>query len=183
MKYLTSWLIFTAFFLVPTVQAQTATAKISGPDITGTALLVQQTDGTVRVTVIVKGDPKTLTPGLHGIHFHEAGLCEMALTPAFSSAKGHFDPGPSGSSTPVEANHPYHLGDLPNLLVNENGEGKLQTITSRITLSEGPLSIFDSNGTALIIHKNPDLMKAMGTAPEAGGGRLACGVLENKIEK
>ncbi|MGH2472264.1 MAG: superoxide dismutase family protein [Candidatus Limnocylindria bacterium] len=60
----------------------------------------------VRVAVRVAG----LAPGLHGFHIHETGQCEPT---AFTSAGGHFDPGPFGSSSPVDANHPYHAGDLP----------------------------------------------------------------------
>ena len=154
-----------------------AEAKIEGPGITGEAIFSEDSQGFVRVNVEVKGDPKILTPGLHAIHFHAVGSCATRAKP-FSEAGGHFDPGPFGSSLPVEANHPYHLGDLPNLVVNEQGIGKLKTITSRVSLSDSPITIFDADGTALIIHKLPDQMKAGGTADEAGGGRLACGIIK-----
>jgi len=154
-----------------------AKAKIEGPGITGEAIFSEASQGFVRVNIEVKGDPKVLTPGLHGIHFHTVGSCAPGAKP-FSEAGGHFDPGPSGSSTPVELNHPYHLGDLPNLVVNEQGIGKLKTITSRVTLSDSPVSVFDADGTAIIIHKLQDQSKAEGTADEAGGGRLACGIIQ-----
>jgi Cu/Zn superoxide dismutase len=91
-------------------------------------------------------------------HFHAVGSCEAGATP-FSGAGGHFDPGPNGSSTPVEANHPYHLGDLPNLVVDAQGIGRLQTTTSRISLVDSSTTAFDADGTAIIIHANQDQIK------------------------
>jgi superoxide dismutase, Cu-Zn family len=157
-----------------------ATATIAGPGITGTLYLQELRPGVVAVQLSVKGDPAILKVGNHGVHFHETGSCDATTATKFTSAKGHFDPGPAGNSTPVEQNHPYHLGDLPNLEVNAKGEGRLQTVTSRAALSAGPTSLLDADGSAVIIHANPDLEKAGGTAAEAGGGRLACGVIRSK---
>jgi Cu/Zn superoxide dismutase len=81
------------------------------------------------------------------------GLCEA---PGFTTAGSHLDLGPAGSNLPVDANHPYHTGDIPNLIVSSLGNGFLTHISSRITLSPGPLSIFDANGSAVIVHLNPD---------------------------
>jgi Cu-Zn family superoxide dismutase len=118
---------------------------------------------------------KGLTPGLHGFHIHENGVCEP---PAFLTAGGHFDPGPSGNSQP-DANHPFHLGDLPNLVANEAGVAHLNAETSRVTLSPGPLSIFDANGSAMIVHANPDQgITGPPGSGVSGGPRLACGVIE-----
>nr|QUX80119.1 superoxide dismutase [Chroococcidiopsis sp. CCMEE 29] len=156
-----------------------AKAEIRGPGITGYLSMRQEASGYVWVQVEVQGDRAILTPGLHGFHVHEKGICEADAQPAFSTAGGHFDhPNEFGSSTPVEANHPYHLGDLPNIQVDENGKGKLFTLTTRYTLSPGPLTIFDADGSAVIVHKLPDQIKAGGTAAESGGPRLACGVIE-----
>jgi superoxide dismutase, Cu-Zn family len=156
-----------------------ATAQLSGPGITGLATLSENLkDRFVEVRLEVKGDPNVLSSGLHGVHLHETGTCEAEATPAFSTAKGHHDPGPYGNTTPVEANHPFHLGDLPNLSIDAEGQGRLKAITSRVTLTLGPLSLFDSDGSAIILHKNPDLYQAGGTAAESGGARLACGVIQ-----
>ena len=59
----------------------------------------------VEVTVTVTG----LKPGAHGLHLHAVGKCEA---PDFTSAGGHFDPGPNGEPDP-DTNHPFHMGDLP----------------------------------------------------------------------
>lgn len=156
----------------------TAKASIFGPEITGELKLRQISKGVTFVDLSLKGDPTVLTPGLHGIHFHEKAICDEGAQPRFSTAGGHFDPGPFGSSLPVEANHPYHLGDLPNIEINDNGEGRLITATSRISLYESPVSLFDEDNSALIVHQLPDLMIAGGTAAQSGGGRLACGIIE-----
>jgi Cu-Zn family superoxide dismutase len=126
----------------------------------------------VRVVVRVAG----LAPGLHGFHIHEIGLC---AAPTFTSASGHFDPGPFGHSTPVDANHPYHAGDLPNLEANEAGIGHLEYVTSRVTLRQNAgngLSVLDANGSAVIVHQNEDL-GMNGVTGASGGARIACGVI------
>ena len=148
-----------------------ATAQIKGDGITGTATLVERRQGTgtvVDVTVSVKG----LKPGRHGVHLHAVGKCE----PDFAAAGGHFDPGPASNPDP-DANHPYHMGDLPNIEAGANGSGALKAVTTRVTVSDGPLSIFDADGTAIIIHGNPD--QGITGEPKSGvsgGPRVACGV-------
>lgn len=154
-----------------------ARVELTGTNISGTLILTQRNNGLVRIQGDIQSNPATLTPGLHGLHIHAAGVCEPSAQPAFTTTGGHFDPGPFGSEVPVEANHPYHLGDLPNLVVDEQGHARYNVLTSRVTLSQGPLTVFDENGSAIIIHLLPDQQKANGTAAEAGGGRLACGVI------
>jgi superoxide dismutase, Cu-Zn family len=148
-----------------------ATAQIKGEGITGEATLVERRQGTgtvVDVTVSVKG----LKPGRHGVHLHAVGKCE----PDFAAAGGHFDPGPASNPDP-DANHPYHMGDLPNIEAGADGSGSLKAVTTRVTVSDGPLSIFDADGTAIIIHGNPD--QGITGEPKSGvsgGPRVACGV-------
>lgn len=149
-----------------------ATADIAGTGgIKGTAELIEfrnDTGTAVRIIVDVQGDPKVLTPGLHGLHVHETGEC----APSFAAAGGHFDPGPFGQSS-VEKNHPWHMGDMPNLEVDASGHGTLDAVTTGVTLSPGPRSVFDADGSAIIIHAEEDRH----TGKQAGGGRLACGVI------
>jgi superoxide dismutase, Cu-Zn family len=122
----------------------------------------------VDVTVNVKG----LKPGTHGVHLHAVGKCE----PDFAAAGGHFDPGPASNTDP-DANHPYHMGDLPNLEVDATGSGSLKAVTTRVTVSDGPLSIFDTDGTAIIIHGNPDQgITGQPKSGVSGGPRVGCGV-------
>jgi len=160
-----------------------AHADIRGDGISGTAdfrevasEVMGATDpryvvGTVAVEITVK--VRGLTPGAHGVHIHEVGACD----PTFAAAGGHFDPGPHGMSDP-DANHPFHMGDLPNLIANSDGEASFTVRTTRITLSPGPMSIFDDNGSAIIIHGNPD--QGVTGEPKSGvsgGPRAACGVI------
>ena len=142
----------------------------------------------MKIVDIVIDVRRGLTGGKHGVHIHETGACEPC-----SAAGGHFDPGPYGHSNP-DANHPFHAGELVNLNVdklsgyeyNSDGQrvggGTLWTLTTRITLSDGPLSLFDEDGSALIIHTNTDTGCPDGEAAGcAGGGRDACGVIVKDV--
>jgi len=149
-----------------------AHADIKGEGITGTADFSEQKVGTV-TTVGVGLAVKGLKPGLHGVHLHAVGKCE----PDFAAAGGHFDPGPAGNMDP-DANHPFHLGDLPQLLVGANGQGTLNAVTTRVTLSDGPLSLFDADGSAIVLHGNPDAgITGQPGSGVSGGPRVACGVI------
>jgi len=150
-----------------------ARAEIKGEGITGIAEFEEQTKGATRVVMITM-KASGLKPGLHGVHLHAVGKCEP---PGFTAAGGHFDPGPAGNTDP-DANHPFHMGDIPNLEVGKDGTGTLQSVTTRVTLSDGPLSLFDADGTAIIVHANPD--KGITGEPKSGvsgGPRVACGVV------
>ena len=152
-----------------------AHADIKGEGITGTADFVESQQGTgkiVNITVTVSG----LKPGMHGVHLHAVGKC----TPDFAAAGGHFDPGPAGNPDP-DANHPYHMGDIPQLNAAATGPATMKVATTRVTLSDGPLSLFDADGSAIIVHGNPD--QGITGEPKSGvsgGPRVACGVIEKK---
>jgi superoxide dismutase, Cu-Zn family len=156
-------------------QPMRAGAEIKGKNITGTAEFVEQTKGpstVVQISITVSG----LTPGKHGVHLHAVGKCE----PDFTAAGGHFDPGPAGNTDP-DANHPYHMGDIPNLEVGADGKGTMTIFTSRVRLAAGPLSLFDADGTAIIIHGNPDQeITGEPKSGVSGGPRAACGVVTKK---
>ena len=152
-----------------------ATAEIKGKGITGTATFAEHVQGTgkvVEITLSVSG----LTPGKHGVHLHAVGKCE----PDFTAAGGHFDPGPSSNTDP-DVNHPFHMGDIPNLEVGADGKGEMKVMTTRVTLSDGPLSVFDADGTAIIVHGNEDKgVPGAAKSGVSGGPRVACGVLAKK---
>jgi Cu-Zn family superoxide dismutase len=157
-----------------------AMATIAGPGITGEAKLYQEYEGRVRIVLKIEGTTDSkLTPGLHAVHIHETGACDP-----FTAAKGHFDGNvdpqvnPEANVSPGLGNHPYHLGDLPNLKVDENRKGSLYALTSRVTLTPGLTSLFDKDGSAFIIHGLEDQYlpdPPMKDAP--GGPRIACGVI------
>jgi superoxide dismutase, Cu-Zn family len=108
-----------------------------------------------------------------GAHIHTVGRCDP---PDFASAGGHFDPGPAGNTDP-DMNHPYHSGDLLNIVANATGAVVTTSYTTRINLG-GPLSPLDADGAAIIIHQNPDTNQT-GTKGQGGGGgtAIACGVI------
>ncbi|RYF66156.1 MAG: superoxide dismutase family protein [Cytophagaceae bacterium] len=147
----------------------TATANIintTGASI-GTATFTQESTGIVTMSISVTGLPA----GQHGIHFHAVGRAEPST--AFMSAGDHFNPDSKkhGLSNPDGA----HNGDLPNLEVSAQGVGTLATATERITLTAGTKSVFDADGTAIVIHANADDQT---TDPSGNsGGRIAAGVL------
>lgn len=156
-----------------------AKAAVAGPEVSGRAEFTEyDVDGWkyVHLKLTLKGDPKTLVPGKHAVHIHEKGDCECD---GFKCAGGHFDPGPSGNSD-ADANHGYHAGDLPSITIDENGQGELQTITTRVTLSAGPVSILQpEEGTSLMVHGNPDpYTPGESGSGHSGGPRLACGKIE-----
>lgn len=157
-----------------------AKAVIAGPGITGEAHLYEKYEGRVTIKLTLTGTPESkLKPGRHAIHIHEVGNCEP-----FAAAKGHYDGNvdtainPEANVTPGLGNHPYHLGDLQNLSVNDDRTGSLYTITSRVTLSEGLNTLFDQDGSAFIIHEFDDKYLPDPTTKDAPGGpRIACGVI------
>jgi superoxide dismutase, Cu-Zn family len=170
-----TWGVMAAVSDPNVIRAHAVIVGPPGSEISGEVLFTQAAadDNAPEPGVWVVARVQGLTPGLHGMHIHENGICEP---PAYATAGGHFDPGPFGSSTPVDANHPFHMGDLPNLAVNQAGVGHLNAETSRITLSPGPISLFDANGSALIVHLNRDL-GLTGVTGASGGPRIACGVI------
>ncbi len=159
----------------PAAKAPAAHADIKGEGITGSVTLTERKQGTgvvVAYTISVKG----LKPGLHGVHLHAVGKCD----PDFAAAGGHFDPGPAGNPDP-DANHPFHMGDIPNLEANAAGTATLTGVTTRVTLSDGPLSLFDDDCSAIIVHGNPDQgITGAAKSGVSGGPRVACGVFAKK---
>ncbi len=157
-----------------------AKAVITGPGISGEAHLSEEYEGRVRIKLKLEGNQDSKrTPGLHAIHIHETGSCEP-----FSAAKGHYDGNvdpqvnPEANVSSGLGNHPYHLGDLPNLKVDDNRKGSLYTITSRVTLSDGLNTLFDKDGSAFIIHGLEDkYLPDPPTKDAPGGPRIACGVI------
>lgn len=115
-----------------------------------------------------------LEPGVHGFHVHQNASCEPAeddsgeMTAALS-AGGHYDPEDTGTHQGPYAEG--HLGDLPVLTVNEDGEANLPVLAPR-------LSMEDMSGRSLMIHAGGDTYE---DEPHLGGGgpRMACGVVKS----
>jgi Cu-Zn family superoxide dismutase len=129
--------------------------------------------------VSVRASVWRLAPGFHGFHVHAVGEC----VPPFTSAGGHYNP--------TGAAHGDHAGDLPSLLVNNDGTGELAFETDRFSVDE----LFDADGSALIVHAGRDNYANIPTryhshtentfGPDSetratgdAGARAACGVVQ-----
>jgi Cu-Zn family superoxide dismutase len=133
----------------------------------GSAMLTQGPQG---VTISV--EVSNLPPGKHGIHIHGTGKCDP---PDFKSAGGHFDP--FGKKHGFKNPEGAHAGDLPNLEVGPDGKGKIEAIVGGLTLGkEGLATLFGPNGTAVVIHADPD--DEMSDPAGNSGARIACGIIK-----
>jgi len=119
-----------------------------------------------------------LAAGFHGFHVHAIGTCDAAS--AFTSAGGH--------ENPAAKTHGEHAGDMTPLLVNADGTAWTSFRTDRFVDAE----VFDTDGSAVIVHAGPDNLANIptryrtdaGAGPDAAtlgtgdaGARVACGVI------
>jgi superoxide dismutase, Cu-Zn family len=149
-------------------QAQTAKAALQTADgkDAGSVTLTPTPSG-VLLALTVKGLP----PGEHAFHVHEVGKCEAP----FTSAGGHFNPDKKKHGLLVTEG--AHAGDMPNLHIPASGELAVEVHNPMITLEKGrPNSLFDADGSAVIIHAGKDDYKSDPTGD--AGGRIACGVVQ-----
>ncbi len=132
--------------------------------------------------VVVRGFAQSLTPGFHGFHIHTTGLCEAgAAAGPFTTAGGHFTAGATA--------HGDHAGDMPSLLVTQDGRAYAEFITDRFTLAD----LLDADGSAVMVHDGrdnfanipPRYLSSGVAGPDAAtlatgdaGTRAACGVIE-----
>ncbi len=124
--------------------------------------------------ILFTPDLGDLPPGLHGFHVHQNANCapakdegEMA---AAMAAAGHYDPQNTGRHE-----GPYgdgHLGDLPGLYVDTDGNAKHPVLAPRLKLS-------DLNGRALMIHAGGDSYSDEPVELGGGGSRIVCGAIES----
>ena len=136
----------------------------SGEEI-GTATLMQTNRG-----VLVQADVSMLPQGEHAFHFHEAGACEW---PSFESAGGHYAGKKSAHGFLTRAGP--HAGDMPNVHVPGNGALKVEEYNPNVSLSNGPAPLLDRDGSALVIHAEPDDYHSQPSGD--AGNRIACAVI------
>jgi Cu-Zn family superoxide dismutase len=150
--------------------AQSANAVLvdpQGEEIGNVA--VEQLERAVRIYAQADGVP----PGIHAFHIHETGKCEG---PEFQSAGGHFNPTEEQHGWDNPQGH--HAGDLPNVHVQDDGVLAVEYFTDAVTLGAGETSLFDDDGSAIVMHEGADDY----TSDPAGhaGARIACGVIEQQ---
>lgn len=158
-------LLFTAAGLAAQEMAEATLTNPEGEEV-GRATLTETPGHGVLIHLEVWG----LEPGPHGFHIHETGRCE----PDFGAAGGHY--APRGHSH--GALHPdgKHAGDLLNLYVPESGALTVDQLAEGVTLQRGVEgTLFDDDGSALLIHTGPDDYRSQPTGD--AGGRAACGVI------
>ena len=113
-----------------------------------------------------------LPAGKHGFHIHKIGTCDASEK--FTTAKGHIDPSEKehGFLNPAGPEE----GDLPNIIVPENGQLEIELFMPQIDVSGDGTILLDEDGSSLMIHENPDDHM---TQPIGGAGaRIACGVIK-----
>ncbi len=131
----------------------------------GIATLMESPEG-VRIAV----QAYNLPPGLHGFHIHETGKCDP---PDFKTAGGHFNP--YGNKHGLKNPEGPHAGDMYNLLVGPEGTASAVVIAPLATLGSGQNSLFDQDGSVIVIHTGPDDYRTDPTGDS--GDRIACGVI------
>ena len=133
--------------------------------------------GTVKFSDTDKGlliDPDLgeLSPGPHGFHIHEKPNCGVAEKDgkrvAGLGAGGHYDPLKSAKHEGPEGHG--HNGDLPTLVVKDDGSATSIVLAPRLKVS-------DILGRSLMIHEGGDNYRDEPKPLGGGGGRIACGVV------
>ena len=132
-----------------------------GSEVAGVVIFNKVENG-IEITGHIRG----LEPGKHGFHIHEYGDLRKADG---TSAGGHFNPENVDHGAPTDSVR--HVGDLGNILANENGIANYNRIDTVITFI-GKHSIL---GHAIIIHSGEDDLTSQPTG--AAGSRVAMGVI------
>jgi Cu-Zn family superoxide dismutase len=123
--------------------------------------------------VVLRIKASNLTPGAHGMHFHDVGSCDnLNLNQgknrmnSHGKLHGYFQPeGPAES-------------DLPNLIVGEDGAAQAEIYSPMLLIKNGKPALLDGAGAALIVHERED---DYFTQPLGGAGdKVACGVILEK---
>ncbi|MDR3477171.1 MAG: superoxide dismutase family protein [Gammaproteobacteria bacterium] len=125
--------------------------------------------GTIRADDTIYGlimTPKLhdLPPGVHGFHIHAEPMCDHDG----KAAGGHLDP----DKTNVHRG-PYengHLGDMPVLNVDANGDATQAVLAPRLKLAF-------IMGKAVMIHAGGDNYSDKPEKLGGGGARIACGII------
>lgn len=160
------WLLICMGLLICNI----ALADISIPMYLTSQSGLGQAIGTIIATqkpygVLLTPNLHNLPPGLHGFHIHQKPSClENGM-----AAGDHFDPfhssqhlGPYGKG---------HLGDLPVLEVDNNGNSTLPILAPRLRLTE-------IKNHSLIIHAGSDNYSDIPQKLGGGGARIACGIIK-----
>lgn len=118
--------------------------------------------------VLFRLDVTGLSPGWHGIHFHQVGDCSDGAE-GFKKSGPHVDPGAREHGLLHEGGP--EEGDLPNIFAAGDGRARAEIFRAGATLG-GEAGLIDQDGFAVIVHANADDHE---TQPIGGAGdRVAC---------
>lgn len=162
MKLITSLLISSLLTSTAATYAAELSATIYSTDDKKTSLgKITFTD--TQYGLLITPNLTGLPSGAHGFHLHEHANCDDAGM----KAGGHFDP--KHSKTHQGPYKQGHLGDLPVLLIMDNGQVNTPLLAPRLKTT-------DLTGLAVMIHGGGD--NYTDTPPLGGGGaRIACGLI------
>lgn len=106
--------------------------------------------------------------GEHAVHIHAKGDCSA---PDGTSAGGHWNP--TGVAHGKWGEGEFHLGDIGNASVNDQGKGRIELTTNLWEIDTG--SAIDVVGKAIVVHAGADdfVSQPSGNA----GARIGCGVI------
>ena len=144
-------------------QAIATIGSASDSSVTGMATFTQNGDQ-ITLTIEIQG----ASPGIHAVHIHASGDCSA---PDGTSAGGHWNP--------TDVAHgkwgvgEFHLGDIGNITVGEDGTGSIELTTDLWEIGTG--SDVDVVGKGIIVHAGADDF----TSQPSGnaGARIGCGAI------
>jgi len=155
-------------------QSQSVTVEMKAVSETGAGasagkVVIRETQYGLEFTPTLTG----LTQGVHGFHVHENPSCDPkeqnGKMVAALAAGGHYDP--AGTKRHGLPWGDGHLGDLPPLYVDMQGNASNAVLSPRLKLA-------DVRGRSLMVHAGGD-NHADHPAPLGGGGaRVVCGVIQ-----
>ena len=136
----------------------------SGSIVTGTATFTQSGD---QITILIDIQNATLPVSTVFISMKLV----IVVAPDGTSAGGHWNPTDVGHGK--WGSDEFHLGDLGNITVGEDGTGSFELTTDLWEIGTG--SDIDVVGTGLIVHADADDF----TSQPSGnaGARIGCGVI------
>ncbi len=124
---------------------------------------LEEVSGGVRIEVAIDGAKQ----GAKGVHIHEKGDCTDI---AGKSMGEHFALADETHGLPTAPHH--HLGDLGNVDIAQNGDGRLIIVVPGANLEPDDTHSFA--GRSIVIHESEDI----GTGPSGHSGEpIACAVI------